>query len=578
MAKNLLLSKKLATSLSARLALIVGLSGLIYLLVFTLPFPLSSFYATIPPVDYTKLTGYSWSGFIAYVAGLGVLFGLYIWAVRLAAPEEARRRGAEEQRSGGAREQERKKDEEHYVPIWLVFVSGLALAVILIFSYPVTAIDLFIYAIRSRGWALYGFNPLTTPPQALPAADPWLGLAAEWRDAPSPYGPLWEWLSLGAFHLSGGDFLSHLLVLKMVAVLAYLGSAWLVYRILQQFQPQWAIAGTISFAWSPLVLLESAQNGHNDIVMVFFLLAAVWVLEEAKTRRREEAKGHLKASAQPPIASFLSPSRLYSLLLVCLFLGLSILVKFVTLLLAPFFLLAITAATKSWAKRLALMMGYGLTVAVLVVLPMLPLWPGRNNWAVLQAGSGAGRSLLALLVLAFKDAWGINFAFDTSRSLLFLIYGLIYLYFLWQMVRSEKSVTSSQKSVVSSQISTVSDQWFGSREPTFQSSSLPTFLTPSFHVLFWYVLLVAPVFHAWYLLWFLPLAALMLPQQRPLIVATVFSITALFIIPYFETIRVWYPVLLASPFLGHLIGVPLLLVPPALALLWPISPSAKSEV
>lgn len=537
MAKNSLISQKLSASLSAQLALIASLSGLIYLLVFTLPFPLPTLYGTIPPVDYTKLTGYSRTGFIAYIAGLGTLFGLYIWAVRLTL---AGGRGNEEQGNRGT--------EEQRSLIWLVLMAGLILTAILIFSYPVTAIDLFIYAIRSRGWALYGFNPLTTPPQALPVADPWLGLAAEWRDAPSPYGPLWEWLSLGVFHLSSGDFLSHLFALKIVALLAYLGCAWLVYRILQPLQPQRAMAGTISFAWSPLVLLESIQNGHNDIVMVFFLLAAMWTVNE---RMGEWANKFIRHS---PIRH----------LLVCLFLVLSILVKFVTILLVPFFLLAITAPTKSWMKRLALMMGYGLTIALLVILPMLPLWPGWNNWAVLQAGSGAGRSLLALLVLTFKDAWGLNFTFDVSRNLLFLIYALIYLYYLWRMVKSEKSVISSPRAEI--------------REPTFQPSNLPTLLISSFYVLFWYVLLVAPVFHAWYLLWFLPLAALVLPQQRPLIATTVFSITALFIIPYFETIRVWYPVLLANPFLGHLIGVPLLLVPPALALLWPISPSAKSEV
>ncbi|MCL4301986.1 MAG: glycosyltransferase family 39 protein [Anaerolineae bacterium] len=562
MAKNLPLSRKLTTSLSAQLALIAGLSGLIYLLVFTLPFPLSTLYRTIPPIDYAKLTGYSWAGFIAYVAGLGVLFGLYIWAVRLAVPKEAKRRSEEAQ---GYRE-----GEEGRSLIWLILMAGLTLAAILIFSYPVMAIDLFIYALRSRGWALYGFNPLTTPPQALPAADPWLGLAAEWRDAPSPYGPLWEWLSLGLFHLSSDDFLRHLFALKIVALLAYLGSAWLVYQIMRRLQPQWAIAGTISFAWSPLVLLESVQNGHNDIVMVFFLLAAVWMLEEAKRRGEEEAKEHLKASAQAPTA-FLLPTP-YSLLLTCLFLALSILVKFITVLLVPFFLLAITGQATTWTRRLVLLTGYSLIMAVLVILPILPLWPGWNNWAVLQASSAAGRSLLALLVLTFKDTWGVNFAFDASRSLLFLIYGLIYLYLFWQMVRSEKSELSSQKPESRTLI------FQPSNPPTFQPSNLPAFFTASFHALFWYILLAAPVFHAWYLLWFLPLAALILPQQRPLIATIVFSITALFIIPYFETIRVWYPALLANPFLGHLIGVPLLIVPPALALFWPISSSAKSEV
>jgi hypothetical protein len=308
--------------------------------------------------------------------------------------------------------------------------------------------------------------------------------------------------------------------------------------------------------------------------MVFFLLAAMWVfnksviLSEAKNPYSDTFEGRF-AGAQRDLGKgnvqkFLSFG-------VCLFLILSILVKFVTILLVPFFLLAITAQTTTWIRRLILLVGCGFTIGVLVVVPMLPLWPGWNNWAVLQAGSGAGRSLLALLVLTFKDTWGVNFAFDVSRSLLFLIYGLIYLYLLWQTVRSEKSAVNSQKSVTSSQRPE-------SRIAVFQPSNLPAFLTASFYVLFWYVLLIAPVFHAWYLLWFQPLAALVLPWRRPLIVATVFSITALFIIPYFETIRVWYPALLANPFLGHLIGVPLLIVPPALALFWPISPSAKSEV
>ncbi|HXV99808.1 MAG TPA: hypothetical protein VEC93_15430, partial [Anaerolineae bacterium] len=142
MAKNLFLSKKFTPSLSAQLAFIAGLSGLIYLLVFTLPFPLPRLYITIPPVDYTKLTGYSVSGFIAYVAGLGALFGLYIWAILLTMPEEAGEQTI--QNNAGLRSS---------VSGWFVGASSAIFAVILIFSYPLTAIDLFIYAIRTRGWA-----------------------------------------------------------------------------------------------------------------------------------------------------------------------------------------------------------------------------------------------------------------------------------------------------------------------------------------------------------------------------------------------------------------------------------------
>ena len=92
----------------------------------------------------------------------------------------------------------------------------------------------------------------------------------------------------------------------------------------------------------------------------------------------------------------------------------------------------------------------------------------------------------------------------------------------------------------------------------------------SFYVFFWYVLLVASVFHAWYLLWFLPLAALLIPEERLISGAVVFSLAALMIIPYYETIRVWIPFLNQKHWLGHLIGVGLLLIPVLLSLWKPV--------
>src|SRR5512137_710015 len=239
--------------------IIAGVSALVYLLIFSLPFPLSQHYNTIPPVDYSKLTNYSVGGVVAYVVGLALLFGLYLWALRLVMP---------------------KNDEASPLAIGgrFVIVTGAALAVLLLFSYPVDAIDVFVYAIYTRGWGLYGLNPLATAPAQFPGNDPWVGLAAEWASAPSPYGPVWQVLSLGAYFAGGGDFLRQVYALKILMILAYLGCGALIYLILKQRRPEWAVAGMVAFAWNPLVLLEVAQNGHNDIVMIFFLLAAVWAL------------------------------------------------------------------------------------------------------------------------------------------------------------------------------------------------------------------------------------------------------------------------------------------------------------
>jgi hypothetical protein len=184
---------------------------------------------------------------------------------------------------------------------------------------------------------------------------------------------------------------------------------------------------------------------------------------------------------------------------------------------------------------------------------MWPLWPGWDNWAVLQAGGQAGRSLLALLVLSLRGVIGLGWAFDGSSYLLLGIFAAIYIYWLIKAI-----LLTNQSSV--------------SPAPPLPHSPALIPIASSFFVLFWYVLLVAPVFHAWYLLWFIPLAPLLLPHRRPLNAAIVFSITALLMIPYFETIRVWYPLLLSNQWLGHAVGVPLLVIPPVLALFWPVKP------
>ena len=170
---------------------------------------------------------------------------------------------------------------------------------------------MFVYAIYTRGWGLYGLNPLATAPAQFPGNDPWVGLAAEWADVPSPYGPVWQVLSLGAYYLGGGDFLRHVFALKLIMIGAYLGSATLIYLILKQRQPRWAVAGTIAFAWNPLVLLAVAQNGHNDIVMIFFLLAAVWALVHSSPRIAPNARAQLDGCDLPstglPVSGAVDP-------------------------------------------------------------------------------------------------------------------------------------------------------------------------------------------------------------------------------------------------------------------------------
>ncbi len=495
------------TSANTRLWICAVGSGIIYL-AFTAPFQLSRYYAVSPPVDYVKLTRYSAFGFVAYLIGIIALFSFYLIGVRTLT---------------NGRDTKNSKEEMRFV-----LLGGAVFGVILLLSYPQTAIDMFVYAIRTRGWALYNLSPFLVSPDAFPASDPWLSLAGEWADAASPYGPIWEWLSLGGFHLSGGSYLGHLFAIKIISSLAYLGSAGLIYLILRRIRPQWAVAGMAFFAWNPLVLFESVQNAHNDIVMVFFLLLAIWAYTHLIERQKF----------------------LFAVIFIAAFAA-SILVKFVTLLILPFFLLGLALRQPKWTHRILVMVLFGLAIVLLAVVVMAPFWPGWDHWAVLRAGRGAGRSIVALLVLLLRPyTSSTNQAFNYTNGLIYMVFGSIYLWGLWRVACRGKKC-------------------FQGTVATLEAARETPILV-SFYIFFWYALFVASVFHAWYLLWCMPLAALLIPRDRPISGALIFSLMALLIIPYYETVRVWIPILNQNHILGHAIGIPLLLVPVFLAVWKPV--------
>jgi alpha-1,6-mannosyltransferase len=467
----LLQTKKTTESLFALLG--IGLaSEFVYWLVFVRPFPLARYYDTIPPVDYAKLTGHSVAGVISFVVGIIALFVGYLMALRMLHSLSGKGAGRH---------------------AWAIILGGTAIfGATLVLAYPTAAIDVLIYAVRTRGWALYGLNPLATAPQQL-GGDPWIGLAAEWTDAPSPYGLVWEGLSLLAFRLVRGDFLAHVLALKAMAALFQLGCAGLVALIVGRLKPEWALVGAAAFAWNPLALLESAGNGHNDIVMTFFLLLAVYF---AVAGRRW---------------------------LVIPALSLSIFTKFVPAIVLPFFLLYLIRREPTWRRRLTVGAGNLLLATGLGVALMAPVWPGWNQWAVRDLGVGAGKSPFALLVLILRPWLTTNVAFDASRYLLGGLFVLIYLWLAWRALSDPPHVTG-------------------------------VVLAPTFGILFWYLVLPNQQFHAWYLLWPLALAVLLIPSPAlPTMIA--FGLTAWLSIPLYETLRVWWWNFL-SPLVIHAIAVP----------------------
>ena len=226
--------------------------------VFVCAFPLLRSVTDRDVYDLMDLTGHDVRGAIGYGVLVIALFGLYQGAWRLLERQET---------STGAR-------SRSFLAIVIGF--GVLFALVLVWMYPINATDLFQYFFRSRIFVLYGCNPLFDTPGRF-FTDPYLYLVGEWTDIASPYGPVWELLAGGVAWATGGKLLPNLLALKSMAVLFYAGGVVLVYKILGQLAPERRLGGTLLFAWNPLILFQWIGNGHNDVVMLFFILLGIWL-------------------------------------------------------------------------------------------------------------------------------------------------------------------------------------------------------------------------------------------------------------------------------------------------------------
>jgi alpha-1,6-mannosyltransferase len=161
-----------------------------------------------------------------------------------------------------------------------VAVGAVALSVLAFVIPPVFSTDSFSYAMFGRLDAAYGVNPYTTTPAAVAPHDPLLPYVY-WRHIPSPYGPLWTWLSSGAVSDTSSPLVL-VLRFKLISLLATLLNGWLIYRFVRRRWPDEAGWAYLAFAWNPLVLVEGVVAAHNDAVLLTGVLIAAHLLARAR--------------------------------------------------------------------------------------------------------------------------------------------------------------------------------------------------------------------------------------------------------------------------------------------------------
>lgn len=245
----------------AAIVVLGAISGIAYYLGFTRPYLLSDYYAE-PLRDLAKINGHTAPAANAWALTWIVLFACYYLAFRICPGAQYISRAF------------------RWVALFVICGWAAIFNIYQVFMYPVGAADIFDQIFRARLQAHYDLNPFTTFPQSF-EHDPFRPYVA-WQGEGSPYGPVWELLAGGTNFLAGDSLWNNLIMFKLLVMLAFGVNIALTYGILRVIKPDWALKGTLFFAWNPLVIFEVAGNGHNDSIVVTFLLLAVYMFVLAR--------------------------------------------------------------------------------------------------------------------------------------------------------------------------------------------------------------------------------------------------------------------------------------------------------
>lgn len=326
------------------------------------------------------------------------------------------------------------------IPAWVLFGVPALAALALIPMYPPTAVDMFHYHASARVLWIHEHNPLITAPGEFPYP-----IGYSWSGQPSPYGPLWSLLGAAITIPAQDHFTAALYGYKILAAASLLGCAYLVWRTVRQLWPDEAGLAVVAFAWNPFIALRVVGNGHNDLVMMAFVLLSLWMLQ-----RRHWNWAMLA-------------------------LALSILVKFVTLLLVPLFALYVWQhAGSTTRERLLRTAQAGLVALAAILWTFLPFWEGLATFDTVRAEADKMITSTALALGVWRTGYpedpDLNHAILQALRLAFVALAI--------------------------------PVWWQSRR------DLPHLIAASFTVLLLYLLLAAGWFRPWYLLWPLAFAAL----------------------------------------------------------------------
>ena len=159
----------------------------------------------------------------------------------------------------------------------------LGVTIVLVFSYNAFSYDMFNYIFDAKIVTQYHSNPYIH--RGLDYGhDPMMGYM-RYIERYYPYGPGWLALTVPLSFIGFQYFIVTFYLFKLLMAGSFLGSIFLIEKIAKKTKIISPLVAVAAFALNPLVLIECLVSSHNDIVMLFFILLALYYAVYEKYRQ-----------------------------------------------------------------------------------------------------------------------------------------------------------------------------------------------------------------------------------------------------------------------------------------------------
>jgi hypothetical protein len=138
--------------------------------------------------------------------------------------------------------------------------------------------DVYAYWDYGRLAAEHDANPYVSAPDSYPSDPAYAAMAKAWRSTPSVYGPAFTVASAGIAEASGSSRAEAVWAYRLAAAAGMLVLVGLAAVRARRRALAAAVVG-----WNPLLALQSAGGGHNDVWMMAFVLAALVLADRGRT-------------------------------------------------------------------------------------------------------------------------------------------------------------------------------------------------------------------------------------------------------------------------------------------------------